>query len=314
MILPNRCWVSLALATTFLTFTLTSQLAAQTNDVWRICDAAAAVPFDEAVRTTLEKVQPEIPPLAKQMRIQGTVRIEICVSEAGEVIRTKAVNGHPILIPAAIEAAKKWRFKPRMNNNAAVPFKTVLEILFSQGSTPAEIQDESKINDQYFQAQDRCRGSLQANKLNEAAKQCQESIDLAERLPKERTNERRLAYSFTGQAYFGEKKFDSALGLYQRELDIAVRSLNPDDAELAYAHHHVALAQHALGNAKEAQKHYEQAEVTLQLARDHIGLAELKPKYSKTLENIRNNYLILLKQTGQTALAAEVEKRLKTGQ
>jgi len=89
------------------------------------------------------------------------------------------VNGHPILVPAAIEAAKKWRFKPRMNSSVAVPFKTVLEIPFSQGSTPTEIEEESKINDQYFQAQDRCRSSLQANNLDKAAKQCQESIDLA---------------------------------------------------------------------------------------------------------------------------------------
>jgi TonB family protein len=292
----------------------TLHLSAQTSDTTRICAEAATVPFDEAARSAVDKVQPEIPPLAKQMRIQGTVRIEVCISEAGVVILTKPVNGDPILIPAAVEAAKKWRFKPRMNNSVPVPFRTVLEILFSQGSTPKDFEEESKVEDQYFQAQDHCRSSLQANKLDEAAKRCQESIDLAQKLPKERANERRLAHSFTGQAYFGERKFDRALELYQRELDIAVSSLGPDEAELAYAHHHVALALHALGNAKEAQKHYEQAEVTLQLARDHIGLEELKPKYSKTLENIRSNYLILLKQTGQTALAAEVEKRLKAGQ
>jgi TonB family protein len=293
-------------------FTLALQLAAQTNDVPRICSDAVTVPFDEAVRAIVSKVQPDIPPLAKQMHIQGTVRIEVCVSQTGEVFSLTPMGGSPLLVPAALEAVKKWRFQPRMKGDSTVPFKTVVEMPFSLGSTPAEIQDEERASSQYFEAEGRCRASLEAHKLNDAAKHCQKSIDLADRLPMERANERRLAYSFTGQAFFEQRKFDTALGFYQHELDIAVRSLKPDEAELAYAHHDVALAFHAMGDTKQAQGHYEQAEAILQLAREHIGLAELKPKYAKTMEHIRRDYLILLQQTGQSALAAEVENRLKT--
>jgi|SRR5438477_13021686 len=82
MILPKRRWCSLVISTGVAAFTL--QLSAQTSDVTRTCAAAATVPFDEAARSAIDKVQPETPPLAKQMRIQGTVRIEVCVSETGK--------------------------------------------------------------------------------------------------------------------------------------------------------------------------------------------------------------------------------------
>jgi len=47
-------------------------------------------------------------------------------------------------------------------------------------------------------------------------------------------------------------------------------------------------------------------------ARDHFGLEALKPKYAATLKQIRENYLVLPRQTGQTTAAAELEKRIQS--
>jgi hypothetical protein len=71
------------------------------------------------------------------------------------------------------------------------------------------------------------------------------------------------------------------------------------------------LASHALGRASEAVENYAKAEQTIILARDHIGLDDLKSRYSATLQQIREHYLILLKETGQTAAAADLERRIK---
>src|SRR6266487_3054343 len=76
------------------------------------CDTAPSLAFAQAEQMIIEKSSVEIPPLAKSIRLQGVVRIEVCVSEAGEVVLTKPVSGQPILIPAAIDSARKWRFKP----------------------------------------------------------------------------------------------------------------------------------------------------------------------------------------------------------
>lgn len=272
------------------------------------CEAAPSVPFTQAEQRSVAKGTVDIPPLAKQLRLQGTVRIEICVSEAGDVVLTKPVNGHPILIPAAIDSAKKWRFKPEETG----PFKTILEIPFSQGDTKAQVADEQKTNEQFFAEEGKCRESVRANNLDDAVKGCKEAVDLAEKLPKERANERRGAYQLVGHALFGQKKYEDALGYYRKELEIALSSLQPDEAELAYAYHDVALAFHTLGRQSEAAQNYIKAEQTIVLARDHIGIEDLKPRYTATLKQIREHYLILLQQTGQAAAAADLEKRIQS--
>jgi tetratricopeptide (TPR) repeat protein len=273
------------------------------------CDSAPSLAFAQAEQMVVEKGSVEIPPLAKSIRLQGVVRIEVCVSEAGEVVLTKPVSGQPILIPAAIDSAKKWRFKP---GQAGVAFKTILEISFSQGSTPAQIAGEQKINDEFFAEERKCRESVGGKNLDSALKICKEAVDLVERLPKERVNERMGAYQLVGHVYFAQQKFEEALRYYKMELEIGLTTLRPTDAELAYAYHHVAMACHGLGRVSDAVQNYAMAEQTMSQAGDHIGLDELKPKYAATLKEIREHYLILLRQTNQVTAAADLERRIQS--
>lgn len=117
----------------------------------------------------------------------------------------------------------------------------------------------------------------------------------------------------SGHVYFAQRRFDEALRSYKAELQIGLDSLQPYEAELAYAYHDVALAFHALGRASEATQNYAKAEQAMSQARNHIELDELKPRHSATLRQIREHYLLLLQQTGQTAAAADLEKRIQGG-
>jgi tetratricopeptide (TPR) repeat protein len=270
------------------------------------CGTAPSLAWNEAEKATVHRASVQIPPLAKAARVQGIVRIEVCVSEAGDVVLTKPVSGHPILIPAAVESAKKWRFNAQQSG----PFKTILEIPFSPGSTPAEIVEEAKVNDRFFGEDRKCRDMYRSKKLDEALVLCKGALDLAEKLPEERTNERMISYQVVGHVYFGQQKFEDALHYYRKELQIGIDSLQPYEAEIAYAYHDVALACHALGRADAAQN-YAKAEETMSAARSHMDLDELKPRYSATLKQIREHYLILLRQTGQTQAAVELEKRIQ---
>jgi tetratricopeptide (TPR) repeat protein len=271
------------------------------------CDSAPSVPWRQAAGQVVEKAEVEIPLLAKAAHVQGIVRIEVCVSEAGDVVLTKPVGGPPILIPTAVQSAKKWRFK----SGQPGPFKTVLEIPFSQGATPAEIAEEAKVNDRFFDEDRKCRDSYHNKKYDDALVLCQGALNLAEKLPKERANERRGAYEIVGHVYFAQQRFEEALQSYKTELQIGLNSLEPYEAELGYAYHDMALAYHMLGRASEAAQNYAKAETTMIQARDNIELEELKPRYSATLKQIREHYLILLRQTGQTAAAADLEKRIQ---
>jgi periplasmic protein TonB len=56
--------------------------------------------------------KPNYPPLAKSIRLQGAVNVQVMIDETGKVISAKAVSGHPILIPEAQKAAMGARFSP----------------------------------------------------------------------------------------------------------------------------------------------------------------------------------------------------------
>jgi TonB family protein len=89
------------------------------------------VPESVSQSRAITKVKPEYPPNAKRMKATGTVEVEITISELGLVIDAKAISGHLALRSAAVEAARKWVFKPATLNGAAFRVKSVLTFVFA---------------------------------------------------------------------------------------------------------------------------------------------------------------------------------------
>jgi len=55
---------------------------------------------------------PTYPPLARQARIAGVVKLTFVLSgNAGEPTNVEVISGHPMLKDAAIENVKTWKFK-----------------------------------------------------------------------------------------------------------------------------------------------------------------------------------------------------------
>jgi len=57
------------------------------------------------------KVAPVYPDIARKMGIAGNVKLQLVVSPNGAVKETKVLGGHPILVNAAVDAVKKWRYE-----------------------------------------------------------------------------------------------------------------------------------------------------------------------------------------------------------
>ena len=55
--------------------------------------------------SVLKKVDPIYPPLARQARIQGSVILQVVINKSGDVANIQLYSGHPMLAPAAIDAA-----------------------------------------------------------------------------------------------------------------------------------------------------------------------------------------------------------------
>ncbi len=65
----------------------------------------------EVSRKAKKVVQPLYPQLARQLKLQGTVRVSVVITPDGKVKSARALGGSPVLIPAAEEAAKHWEFE-----------------------------------------------------------------------------------------------------------------------------------------------------------------------------------------------------------
>jgi len=75
---------------------------------------------DSAKRKVKTKAMPDYPPLAKQLNVAGKVKIEATISAEGRVMSTKVIGGSPLLVGAATEALKKWRYEPATKESVEV--------------------------------------------------------------------------------------------------------------------------------------------------------------------------------------------------
>jgi protein TonB len=79
----------------------------------------------------IRKILPVYPPLARTARIQGQVVLQAEISKQGAIENLKVVAGHPMLVPAAIEAVRQWRYRPYILNNEPVEVETQITVNFS---------------------------------------------------------------------------------------------------------------------------------------------------------------------------------------
>ena len=75
-------------------------------------------------------VEPIYPPLAQQMKMQGSVVLQAQIGQDGSVQSLQVVSGPDILASAALEAVRQWRFKPADEAGQAVPAETRITVNF----------------------------------------------------------------------------------------------------------------------------------------------------------------------------------------
>jgi protein TonB len=78
----------------------------------------------------IRRVQPTYPPLAKAARIQGPVVMFAIISKAGTIENLRTISGHPMLVPAAIDAVGQWRYRPYILNGEPVEVETQITVNF----------------------------------------------------------------------------------------------------------------------------------------------------------------------------------------
>jgi protein TonB len=75
--------------------------------------------------------KPAYPPLARQIRVSGLVRLEAVIATDGSIRRIRLVQGHPSLVQATIDAVRQWRYTPTLLNGNPVEVVMYIDVHFT---------------------------------------------------------------------------------------------------------------------------------------------------------------------------------------
>ncbi len=78
----------------------------------------------------IRKVQPPYPAIARSIRAQGPVQIQVTISEDGQIIEAVVLSGHPALREVSLQAARQWLFRPTILNGLPVKVTGVITFNF----------------------------------------------------------------------------------------------------------------------------------------------------------------------------------------
>jgi protein TonB len=90
----------------------------------------------------IKQTNPAYPELARTARVEGTVILEGTVSIKGNVETLTVVSGHPMLVDAAIDAVRRWKYRPAKLNGQLIPCPIKIQVRFKLDySTPQKASE-----------------------------------------------------------------------------------------------------------------------------------------------------------------------------
>jgi TonB family protein len=90
---------------------------------------------EEVLRSLLvSETVPAYPPLARQANVQGMVVLDADISKDGTIESLRVISGHPMLVQAAIDAVKQWKYTPFVINDQPVALNSKIMVHFRLSS------------------------------------------------------------------------------------------------------------------------------------------------------------------------------------
>jgi protein TonB len=79
----------------------------------------------------ITKVVPVYPVLAVRTRVSGTVHLEGILAKDGTIRNLQVLSGHPLLVPAALDAVRQWVYRPTLLNGVPVEVIAPIDVVFT---------------------------------------------------------------------------------------------------------------------------------------------------------------------------------------
>ncbi len=96
-------------------------------------DAPARLVLSAAELKTkrVSTVPPVYPPQARRAHVTGTVRLSVIVSKEGTIVGCTPIKGHRLLVQAAIDSVRQWKYKPSLLNGEPVEVSSEVDVTFT---------------------------------------------------------------------------------------------------------------------------------------------------------------------------------------
>lgn len=79
----------------------------------------------------LQKTTPVYPPIARAAHVGGTVVLHAIIGKDGSIQNLSVISGPPMLVGAATDAVKQWRYKPYLLNGDPTEVDTTITVNFN---------------------------------------------------------------------------------------------------------------------------------------------------------------------------------------
>ena len=73
---------------------------------------------------------PVYPPLARQTRVSGVVRLIGTIGRDGTIQQLRVISGHPLLVRSALDAVSQWIYRPTLLNGQPVEVIAPIDVHF----------------------------------------------------------------------------------------------------------------------------------------------------------------------------------------
>ena len=82
----------------------------------------------------ISRPDPVYPPIAKAAHVQGAVILHAVISKQGTIENLTAVSGPQMLQGAAMDAVRRWKYKPYLLNGDPTEVDTTITVNFTFGN------------------------------------------------------------------------------------------------------------------------------------------------------------------------------------
>jgi tetratricopeptide (TPR) repeat protein len=216
------------------------------------------IPPDEAAKHLVKKAAATYPSLAEAARIQVNIILEVSIDESGAASVRRFVTGHPMLAPAAIESANRWKYQPFEVDGKPASVVTLVMVTFGNPGKEhdAAARAEMLFQDSFWTMEESAQAALGQRDYTGAEQQLNRARDVLAPVSDGRRHEsERWQWMISmGRLAMAQQKDDDAEQYYKKALELRQNG-DKDAPEIA-----ATLAD--LGRLYAEEKRYD-------LARDH---------------------------------------------